>query len=65
MKRLLLISPIAFKSLLGGDFYFRLPYLGLLKVASLTPPDWDVKIVDEKVEAIDFTQDADLVGIPP
>ncbi|MGO9614608.1 MAG: B12-binding domain-containing radical SAM protein [Dissulfurispiraceae bacterium] len=63
MKKLLLISPIASKSLLGGDFYFRLPYLGLLKVASLTPPDWEVKIVDEKVEAIDFKQDADLVGI--
>ena len=26
MKKLLLISPIATKSLLGGDFYFRLPY---------------------------------------
>ncbi|HTZ17338.1 MAG TPA: radical SAM protein [Dissulfurispiraceae bacterium] len=63
MKKLLLISPLATRSLLGGDFYFRLPYLGLLKVASLTPPGWDVKIIDEKVEAIDFTQDADLVGI--
>ncbi|HMK56898.1 MAG TPA: radical SAM protein [Dissulfurispiraceae bacterium] len=63
MKKLLLISPLASKSLLGGDFYFRLPYLGLLKVASLTPSDWEVKIVDEKVEEIDFAEDADLVGI--
>ena len=63
MKKLLLISPLASKSLLGGDFYFRLPYLGLLKVASLTPSDWEVKIVDEKVEKINFAQDADLVGI--
>jgi radical SAM superfamily enzyme YgiQ (UPF0313 family) len=63
MKKLLLISPLATKSLLGGDFYFRLPYLGLLKVASLTPPDWQVSIIDEKVEALDLKQDADLVGI--
>lgn len=62
-KRLLLISPLGEKSLLGSDFYFRLPYLGLLKVASLTPPDWDVTIVDEKIEALDLNQDADLVGI--
>lgn len=63
MKRLLLISPLASRSLLGGDFYFRLPYLGLLKVAALTSSDWQVKIIDEKVEAVDLSQDADLVGI--
>ncbi len=63
MKKLLLISPLASKSLLGGDFYFRVPYLGLLKVASLTPPDWKVSIIDEKVEPIDFKVDTDLVGI--
>jgi radical SAM superfamily enzyme YgiQ (UPF0313 family) len=63
MKKLLLISPLATKSFLGGDFYFRLPYLGLLKVASLTPPDWQVSIVDEKVEPLDLNQDADLVAI--
>lgn len=62
-KKLLLISPIAEKSFLGGDFYFRLPYLGLLKVAALTPPEWDVSIIDEKVEPLDLHQDADLVGI--
>jgi radical SAM superfamily enzyme YgiQ (UPF0313 family) len=63
MKNVLLISPLASKSLLGGDFYFRVPYLGLLKVASLTPPEWKVSITDEKVEAINFSADVDLVGI--
>lgn len=63
MKQLLLISPLATKSFLGGDFYFRLPYLGLLKVASLTPPDWKVSIIDEKVEMLDLDQDADIVSI--
>lgn len=62
-KKLLLISPIAAKSIMGKDFYFRLPTLGLLKVAALTPEDWDVKIVDEKVEPIDLNESADLVGI--
>jgi radical SAM superfamily enzyme YgiQ (UPF0313 family) len=62
-KKLILISPLAEKSLLGGDFYFRMPYLGLLKVAALTPPDWEVAIIDEKVEGVDFDQDVDLVGI--
>ena len=63
-KRLLLISPLGKKGLMGSDFYFRLPYLGLLKVAALTPPDdWEVSIIDEKVEPLDLDQHADLVGI--
>jgi len=62
-KRLLLISPIGERGLLGSDFYFRMPYLGLLKVASLTPPDWEVVIIDEKVETLDLELNADLVGI--
>lgn len=62
-KKVLLISPLAEKSLLGGDFYFRMPYLGLLKVAALTPTEWEVSIADEKVEGIDYKQHVDLVGI--
>ncbi|MBL9136236.1 MAG: B12-binding domain-containing radical SAM protein [Verrucomicrobiales bacterium] len=63
MKRLLLISPLAAHSLMGGDFFFRMPHLGLLRVAALTPQHWDVHIVDEKVETLDLGQAADLVGI--
>ncbi|MGO8927261.1 MAG: B12-binding domain-containing radical SAM protein [Limisphaerales bacterium] len=63
MKRLLLISPVAKNSLVGKNFNFRLPVLGLLKVAALTPADWQVKIFDEKVEPLDSEQEADLVGI--
>jgi radical SAM superfamily enzyme YgiQ (UPF0313 family) len=63
VKRLLLIAPLAKNSLMGGGFFFRMPGLGLLKVAALTPPDWQVTIVDEKVELLDLNQDADLVGI--
>jgi radical SAM superfamily enzyme YgiQ (UPF0313 family) len=63
MKRLLLISPLAPRSLLGASFYYRMPCLSLLQVAALTPPDWEVRILDEKVERIDGDEDADLVGI--
>src|ERR1041384_7251423 len=63
MKRLLLISPLSRSSLMGGNFFSRMPGLGLLKVAALTPPDWLVTIVDEKVETLDLNQSADLVGI--
>lgn len=61
--KLLLISPVVAQSLMGGDFYFRLPTLGLLKVAALTPPDWELKIIDEKVESLDLNEEADIVGI--
>lgn len=63
MKRLLLIAPLSSKSLMGGGFFFRMPCLGLLKIAALTPPGWRIDIVDEKVETLDLDQDADLVGI--
>ena len=63
MRKLLLISPLGKSGLVGRNITFRLPCLGLLRVAALTPPDWEVRIVDEKVELLDLTQQADLVGI--
>ncbi|MCB9913173.1 MAG: B12-binding domain-containing radical SAM protein [Planctomycetes bacterium] len=63
MKELLLVSPVAPGSLLGKDFFFRLPCLSLLRVAAATPPDWEVSIIDEKVEALPADTNADLVGI--
>jgi len=39
MKRLLLVTPLASKSLMGGGFWFRVPCLALLKIAALTPGD--------------------------
>ena len=63
MKRLLLISPVARNGLVGKQFYFRLPVLGLLKVAALTPPGWQVTVQDEKIEPLRLDDDADVVGI--
>lgn len=42
----------------------RLPRLSLLALEAATPPDWEVEIIDERVEAIDPDRiDADLVGL--
>ena len=61
--KLRLIIPLAQQSILGGDLYFRLPSLGPLKVAAATPSGWEIRIIDEKVETIDFSEPVDLVGI--
>ena len=63
MKRLLLIAPTAPRSLMGRDFLYRLPPVGLMKVAALTPAGWQTRIADEKGEKLDLDQQADLVGI--
>lgn len=42
---------------------FRLLPLNLAMLASLTPPDIEVSIVDEGVEKINFDEQVDLVGI--
>ncbi len=39
------------------------PPLGLATLAALSPPDWDVQIVDENVEAVPLEPDADIVGV--
>ncbi len=43
----------------GGVF----PGLNLAILASITPSDIEVQIIDESVEPIDFESDADLIGI--
>lgn len=40
-----------------------LPPLGLATLAALTPSDWQITIVDENIEEIDFDFDCDLVGV--
>jgi hypothetical protein len=35
----LLISPIGLKKILGAEFFFKLPFLGLPTIAAYTPPD--------------------------
>ncbi len=65
--RLLIIAPSFYRS--KGDtavhqvrrrqvIPLNLPYL-----AALTPPDWEVHLMDEQIEPIDFSVPADLVAI--
>ncbi len=49
--------------MLGGEFSFKLPPLGLMQIAGCTPEGHDVALVDENVERVDLEADADLVGI--
>lgn len=59
--RLLLIYPATHK--LGWVKYFQIPSLSLQQVAALTPPSWEVTLVDESQDAIPSGRDFDLVGI--
>ena len=63
--KLLLISPDRYKKVKSKTLLrkIHLSPLPLLTLASLTPPEWEVKLKDEKVEEIDFDEEADLVGI--
>lgn len=61
--RILLISPEGRYTAVGRKFKFPFPTASLPVLAGLTPPDFEVKLVDEIVEDIDFGEQADLVGI--
>ncbi|MCP4747615.1 MAG: B12-binding domain-containing radical SAM protein [Desulfobacteraceae bacterium] len=61
--KILLVSPVSQKRILGEDFLFKLPVLALPTLAAYTPPDCDVHMVDERIQVLDFNADADLVGI--
>jgi len=61
--RLLLIAPKWPEGSLWGQIYFRFPYLALTTVAALTTDDWEISIVDENVESLDFSDLPDLAAI--
>ena len=61
--KLLLVAPIAKSKFLGKGLVFNIPFLSLPTLATYTPPDVEVTIVDEKVEQINFDAPYDMVGI--
>lgn len=61
--KLLLVAPGWPKGRLWGELGFKFPSLSLAALASVTPPGWEVGLVDENIESIDFETDADLVAI--
>ncbi len=60
--RLLAISPSWLPEFWNGGKVLA-PPMCLPVLASLTPPDADIHLVDENVEAVDLAEEADLVAI--
>jgi radical SAM superfamily enzyme YgiQ (UPF0313 family) len=48
---------------LWSKVVFRFPYLALTTLAALTPPDVQVRLIDENAEDLDWQATPDLVGI--
>ena len=63
MKRILLINPAYKESLHSNIKVLAIPPLNLAMIARYTPEHYDVRIVDEAVEDLDYDTPADLVGI--
>lgn len=62
-KRLLLINPIPLHTRkVALSISTITPPLSLGIIAALTPPEWEIKIIDENFEEFTY-QEADLVGI--
>jgi len=60
--KILLISPERERKK-EEAFLFRLGFLNLPYVAAVTPPDVEVKIVDEAFEKVNLEEKVDLVGV--
>lgn len=61
--KLLLVAPGWPKGRLWGELGFKFPSLSLAALAAVTPRQWQIGLVDENIEKIDFDADADLVAI--
>ena len=66
MPKVILIQPTQYGTKTGKPLKqnrIYLPGLALPLLASLTPENWEVKIIIEVVDQIDFDEEADLIGI--
>ncbi len=62
-KKVLLVFPREKGIHFSNDTQYPFPILGLTLIAALFPKDYEVKIVNEAIEEIDFDAPVDLVGI--
>jgi radical SAM superfamily enzyme YgiQ (UPF0313 family) len=60
--KILLVSPCKDPRFKKSKF-LMIPQLALHLIAGLTPPDHEVRILEEEMETIDLEEDCDLVGI--
>ena len=63
LKKVLLIFPREKGIKFSNDTLYPFPILGLTLLASLFPKTYEVKIINEVVEEVDFNAEVDLVGI--
>jgi len=63
LKKVLLIFPREKGIKFSNDTLFPFPILGLTLLAALFPKTYEVKIINEVIEKVDFNADVDLVGI--
>ena len=63
MKKILLINPAYKGSMHSNIKVLALPPLNLAIIARYTPANYDVQIVDEAMEDLDFDAPVDMVGI--
>jgi radical SAM superfamily enzyme YgiQ (UPF0313 family) len=63
LKKVLLIFPREKGIKFSNDTLYPFPILGLTLLAALFPKNYEVKIVNEVIEKIDFDAKVDLVGI--
>ena len=63
VKKIYLIMPRWPENSLWGRIKVKFPYLALTTLAALTPADFEVRVLDENVEAIDFSDRPDLAAI--
>ncbi|MBU0673684.1 MAG: B12-binding domain-containing radical SAM protein [Proteobacteria bacterium] len=63
MKKILLISPAYRTKLLENVRVLALPPLNLGLIAAHTPEDFEIQILDEAFDDIDYSTSVDLVGI--
>src|SRR5436309_5768112 len=70
-KKIYLVQPQFPPSYWGQEHFIKMtpfgavyPPLGLITLAALTPPEYDVTVCDESAgERIDFDTDAEIVGV--
>jgi len=63
LKKVLLIFPREKGVKFSNDTHYPFPILGLTLLASHFPKTYEVKVVNEAIEEIDFNSEVDLVGI--
>ena len=61
--KILFISPGWEKGRLWGELAFKFPTLSLASIAAVTPPEWDVALLDDNLEKIDYASDADIIAL--